>query len=203
VDTGSGQAGPAGVSARTPTRELTDEHLLVSRVIAAMQREAAHVRGAGSVHGDLVAEMLDFTRRFTDDCHHGKEERSLFPALRERSEQSGSLIAAMLLEHEGARRRIATLSDALPAARTGDAAALAAVADSLDNYVSLLTSHIAKEHHILFPMVDRLFTEDDQQRVAAEFARIEIAETGAGTHERYSALAEKIATAEEIATANE
>jgi hemerythrin-like domain-containing protein len=101
----------------------------------------------------------------------------------------------MLLEHEGARRRIAAIADALPAARVGDPAALAVVADNLDNYVSLLTSHIAKEHHILFPLVDRVLGDNDQQRVVAEFARIEEEETGAGTHERYAALAETIAGA--------
>jgi hemerythrin-like domain-containing protein len=143
-----------------PTRQLTEEHRCISPVVAAMEREAESIHATGRIHGERVREMVSFTRGFTDGCHHVKEERALFPALLERGDQNRSLVDAMLKEHDGGRQRIAAIEAALTAAVAGEPAALAAVARELTNYASLLTSHIAKEQHLLFPLTDRTLSAE-------------------------------------------
>jgi hemerythrin-like domain-containing protein len=176
-----------------PTRELTEEHRSISPVVAAMEREAESIHATGRIHGQQVQEMVAFTRGFTDGCHHVKEERALFPVLLERSDQSRSLVDAMFKEHDGGRQRIAAIEAALPAAVAGDPAALSRVAQELANYASLLTSHIAKEQHLLFPLADRTLSAEEQETVGAEFARIEHDVTGEEAHRAYREMAARIA----------
>ena len=89
--------------AETPTRQLAEEHEYVMLVVGAMEAEAASIERTGHVHVERVAQMVDFTRNFTDGDHHAKEEDLLFPLLEERSSAAGGTISVLLSEHEAAR----------------------------------------------------------------------------------------------------
>jgi hemerythrin-like domain-containing protein len=57
-------------------------------------------------------------------------------------------------------------------------------------YLVMLRSHIQKEDHCLFPMVDRALDDDDRSTLAAEFEREEM---GAEFKQRYERLADRLA----------
>jgi hemerythrin-like domain-containing protein len=178
----------------SPVAELKHEHSYVGMVVAAMEREAAHIRASGEVNADAVRQMVEFTREFTDGCHHGKEEQALFPRLLERSDQSRTIVAMMLKEHEAGRMRVRAIATDLEPASQGDRDAALRVAANLESYAALLTGHIAKENNVLFPLADRVLDEQDKSWLAGEFGRIEHEETGAGGHARFEALAQELAT---------
>ena len=176
-----------------PTRVLRDEHRVVQLVVQAMAREADAVAGGAPVGRQRVADMIDFTRSFTDGCHHLKEERLLFPRLRERSPGAEAPIAMMLAEHELGREHMRAIEAAPPPPPDGDREASADVAANLRDYASLLETHIRKEDSVLFPLADRILTAEDRAHLAKEFELVEAEEVGAGVHERYHALAEELA----------
>lgn len=176
----------------SPTQELRHEHDLVLLVLAAMEREVAALEGGGVLDADRIAQMVDFTRNFTDGCHHAKEERVLFPLLERQGGKAAGLVTILLSEHEGGRLAMRAIDEALP--RAGDdQEARRIVAKNLADYAQVLRFHIDKEHDLLFPLADELLSGEEQRRVAAEFARIEEEETGAGVHERYHELAHALA----------
>jgi hemerythrin-like domain-containing protein len=172
----------------SPTQLLMDEHELVLVVVDAMEREVTSIQRTGEVHADRVAQMVDFTRNFTDGCHHNKEEKVLFPLLERREKAAGGPVSVMLSEHEAGRQAIRAIDEALPRAAS-DPAARDAVAENLATYAHLLRLHINKENSVLFPLADRVLDAGDKEQLAAEFERIEVEETGAGVHERYHAMA--------------
>ena len=173
----------------TATEDLKNEHLLVEVVIAAMEREADTIDATGESDLDTVACMVDFTQNFTDGCHHAKEERALFPLLRERNAGMQAPTSVMLQQHETGRQRIRAVTDAVPAARQGDAAAVRVIGENLRAYAKGLRDHIGKENQVLFPMADGILTADDQRQLTSEFERIESDEVGADVHEKYHAMA--------------
>ena len=177
----------------TATEILKHEHQLVMLVIEAMEREADKIEATGKLDADDVARMVDFTQNFTDGCHHAKEEKSLFPRLRERNSGMQAPTSVMLQQHETGRQRIRAVLDALPAARQGDADAARLVAKNLRAYATGLRDHIAKENEVLFPMADGVLNPDDQAQLVIEFERIESEEVGAGVHEKYHAMARELA----------
>jgi hemerythrin-like domain-containing protein len=176
------------------TAELRREHQDVCLVVNAADRQASTIRETRRVDADWIRDFVEFSRAFTDGCHHSKEERHLFPLLQERApELTRGPVGVMLAEHDGGRERIRRLLACLEQAEAGDAAAVATAAEQLAAYSQLLRSHIAKENNVLFPLADRVLTDEDQVALDAAFERVEHEETGAGEHERLHSLAERLA----------
>ena len=176
-----------------PTAVLRHEHELVCRALAGADALAESARSTGSIDVPAARSFIEFSRGFTDGCHHTKEERELFPLLisRDPSVAAGP-VAVMLQEHEGGRERIRRLEVALDAVEKGDGGAGPAAAENLSAYAALLRSHIAKENNVLFPLAERLLSDDDRRELGAAFDRIEEEETGAGEHERFARIAEAL-----------
>ncbi len=177
----------------SPTDQLREEHELVLMVVEAMDREVAGIETTGRVHRERVAQMVDFTRNFTDGCHHAKEEELLFPALEERSPAAGGPVSVMLSEHEAAREAIRAIDAALPGVEDSEDARRV-VAENLALYTYLLRLHINKENTVLFPLADRLLSDQEQEMLADDFARVDAEETGAGVRRHYHELAHALST---------
>ena len=177
-----------------PTETLKHEHQIVLLILDAAEREAASIRAKGTVRVPQVEEMLDFFKNFVDRCHHGKEERHLFPRLQERGLPSGvGPVAVMLHEHEQGRAAVRAIADALARVKAGDREAAGALAAGLTEYTELLRSHIFKENNVLFPMADHMLSGADQAELAEAFDKVEAEEIGPGVHERYHRLAHELA----------
>ena len=175
-----------------PIDILRHEHVLVERVIAAMEREARTAREHGRVNGAAVRQMIDFAQGFTDGCHRLKEERLVFARLRQRDASTEAPTRALEREHESGRSFVRSLVEHLPVAQAEDARARRTVIDALTAYAELLRGHIAKEDAVLFPIAERLLEESNAEFLAHEFERVEREETGVGVHEKYEALAHEI-----------
>ncbi len=178
----------------TPAEILKHEHESILLVLDAAEREIQAIKGSGKVSNDKIEKMLDFFRNFADLCHHAKEEKHLFVMMQKRGMpvESGP-IAVMLMEHDEGRKRLKAVSNALPKAAEGDSSAVEIIRENLLGYIEMLRAHIDKEDNILYPMADRLFTEEDQKALSEAFEKVEAEEIGKGVHERYHQLAHDLA----------
>ena len=178
----------------SPTETLKHEHEIVLLVLEGAAREVAAIRGGASVRAERFGQMVEFFRQFVDRCHHGKEERHLFPALATRGlPPDVGPVRVMLLEHEQGRAAVAAIAAALPRVEAGEPGASTALADALEGYVDLLRAHIYKENNVLFPMADQVLPPEEQARLEDAFDRLEEEEIGPGVHERYHQLAHELA----------
>ena len=103
------------------TELLSDEHRVIERVLAVVEKLAA-----APVEGRLDSwkQALDFIRHFADGCHHLKEEKVLFPAMEEHGiPRDGGPIGMMLMEHEEGRGYVRTMMAALTLAEARNEAA--------------------------------------------------------------------------------
>jgi hemerythrin-like domain-containing protein len=182
----------------SPTRQLAAEHEYVKLVVGAMDDEVAYIERTGNIHTARVAQMIDFTRNFTDGDHHAKEEDLLFPLLEERSAAASGTISVLLSEHEAARDCIRAIAEALPDAAGPDrerrAKAAAVIAENLKLYSYLLPLHIGKEDSVLFPLTEELLSVQEQEMLAEDFGRLAAAEGAAEAAERYHRLAHDLST---------
>lgn len=123
--------------------------------------------------------MVELIRNFAERCHQSKKQRHLFARMDERrvSRHSGP-IAAMLMQHEQGRRRIAAIAEALPRTRNNEASAMRLVRDNLYGDTRLLRDHIDKEDNVLHFRVDDLLSQDNQEALVKEFEKIEAEEMG-------------------------
>ena len=174
------------------TQILKDEHEVISRVLSALEKEIDKAAN-GKSSPEFFLDSAEFIKGFTDGCHHVKEEGVLFKFMEEAGvpSQEGP-IAVMLSDHEHGRIFTRNMREAAQRWQSGDKAAIATVVDNARAYVNLLRDHISKENTIVFPMADSLIPADKQPEITKAYDHIEHEETGAGVHEKYLALAEKL-----------
>jgi hemerythrin-like domain-containing protein len=177
-----------------PTDELRHEHEIILHMLSGAERTAQSIQSAGAVDAKKVEDIIDFSRHFTDGCHHAKEERNLFVRLQEHGMPQGQgPIAVMLQEHETGRECIQSIETALKVHQAGDVGAAYTIGRNMLEYVELLRAHISKENNVLLPLSDRLLTPNDQRSLEESFKAIEEHEVGAGVHEKYHRMAHDIA----------
>ncbi len=154
----------------TPTEILRDEHRVILRALDVLESAADRLAAGGTVPDGWWSGLVEWLRAFADQNHHAKEERLLFPAMRETGlPGDGGPIAVMLEEHDRGRFLVHEME-------RGDA--LARVARARD-YIRELREHIAKENGVLFPLADTLLDPRAQRAVEREFEAL-LAEHGPG-----------------------
>lgn len=176
--------------AQKPTEILSNEHRVIERVLAALEK-LTHKPVGDSL--DQWKEALVFFRHFTDECHHFKEEKVLFPALEEHGiPREGGPVGMMLIEHEEGRGHVKSMLSALEQRESGDAAAQGMLLSHASAYLTLLREHIQKEDDILFRMADEVIPESEQKAILERFEAHEAEEMGAGAHEKYLRIAREL-----------
>ena len=142
---------------------------------------------------ELAGRALEFIRVYADECHHGKEEGLLFPAL----EQGGlpadaEPLTVMLQEHVQSRELEAEMASGLDGLREGDPAAGAAFAEATVRYGALLRDHIHKENGHLFPLAEQTLSPEAKADLEQQFERIDAVEVGAETIARHEAFLQEM-----------
>jgi hemerythrin-like domain-containing protein len=178
------------------TQILMDEHRVIERVLAAMEKAIEAINSGRSVKPVFFLDTADFIKGFADGCHHAKEEKVLFEAMVQAGvPKAGGPVGMMLLEHEQGRVFVRAMRAGAEKWQAGDESARKEVLNAANGYVDLLRAHIYKENNILFPLANDAIPLEIQEQVAVDFERIEHEETGEGVHEKYLALAEQLEAA--------
>ena len=149
--------------------------------------------GSEKVAAEHLGQIVEFIQVFADKCHHGKEEGLLFPAIEETGiPRDGGPTGAMLEEHEIGRSYVKAMKEAAENYKNGDAEAAAKFAENARNYIRLLTEHIDKEDNILYEIADMHLSEEKQKELLCEFEKVENEKIGAGKHEEFHKLLERL-----------
>jgi hemerythrin-like domain-containing protein len=174
------------------TVSLKKDHDLIEKVLRAMWATIPLLKSGKTIPEPIISQVIDFTKNFTDVCHHGKEETSLFPQLEKKGmpKESGP-IAVMLMEHNVTRKLAARMDESSKIyIKTGDATQL--VID-MQEYINHVVQHIWKENNRLFEMAEMALRKDVES-VNQELANVEaqkLKEIGK-TRESYEKLASEL-----------
>lgn len=159
------------------TESLRKDHFLIEKMMRALGVTADLLKAGKSIPAPFLEQAIDFTKNFTNVCHHGKEENSLFPALeRGGMPRDGGPIARMLFEHEMTRQLAEKMeASAKEYLQSGKAEQL--VAD-IQAYTDHVSQHLTKENFRLFVMADMMLGARAEQ-VNKELAETETAKLSA------------------------
>jgi hemerythrin-like domain-containing protein len=174
------------------TASLRRDHDLIEKVIKAMESTIQLLNDGKQIPESILLPVIDFSKNFTDVCHHSKEENSLFPAL----EQAGmprnmGPIAMMLMDHERSREIGKEMENsAKDYISSGNSKKL--ISD-MQQYVEHITEHLWKENNRLFMMAEaRLqYVSKKVDKELNEIEELKLKETGK-TREHYEQLAETL-----------
>lgn len=152
------------------TRTLVEEHQLILRVIALLEKNAPRTAEGSYCNWQFYIDGIDFIRQYADHFHHAKEEDVLFKALVDNGmPKENSPVAAMLMEHDQGRNFIRAMEFALHEAQAGRTDTYHAIADNALGYAALLRDHISKEDDILYPLAERVIPESMRYEILQRY----------------------------------
>lgn len=170
------------------TQALVDEHRLILRMIALLEKNAPLTAAGRYNNWQFYLDGVDFIRSYADRFHHAKEEDILFEALVTNGmPRANSPIAAMLMEHDQGRAFVKTMETAAQEALDGLPGREGIIAENALAYAGLLREHIAKEDDILYPLAERVIPDSMRAGIVAGYAAAE-ARTPADLAQRYAAI---------------
>ena len=177
-----------------PIDELKKEHQAVLTGLRILEEATAKIGGA--LTADRVTDieqLIGFFKVFVDQCHHGKEEKLLFPALEQIGvSREGGPIGVMLAEHDLGRLNISDMQAALGKIKSGDNRAGDVLNESAAAYVELLRRHIEKEDNVLFQIAAAQLSDEELVRLKIDFEHLEKEEIGSRRHEGYYAILDRL-----------
>ncbi len=135
------------------TTSLRRDHDLITKVTRAMESTIQLLQDGKKIPEFILLPVVDFTKNFTDVCHHTKEEKSLFPALADAGmPTSMGPIPVMLADHVRTREIGHNMEkSALKYLESGDSSDLI---HDMKQYVEHVTEHLWKENNRLFAMAE-------------------------------------------------
>jgi len=155
------------------TDQLKEEHEIISESFNVLNTICEKLSSNAKVDYSDVDKLLNFISIYVDKCHHGKEEKYLFPLMGKADEslKSGP-INVMLDEHNAAREYIKTMKNALESMKFGKKEEKT-FSDTGYYYIHLMGQHILKENNVLFNIADQLFDEEVQTEMLKAFESFE------------------------------
>ena len=135
------------------TAHLRKDHDLIEKVIAAMQTTVSLLKDGKKVPESILLPTIDFAKNFTNVCHHGKEEDTLFPALGKTGISTNmGPIRMMIMEHETTKKIAEKIEEfAKTYLNAGDPSNLI---EGMELYIEHVKAHLWKENNRLFMMAD-------------------------------------------------
>jgi len=174
------------------TTSLRRDHDLIEKVIKSMEATVQLLTDGKQIPESILLPVIDFTKNFTDVCHHSKEEKSLFPALEKAGLPSNmGPVAMMLMDHERSREIGTQMEEsAKEYLSSGDSTKLI---NDMQLYVDHITEHLWKENNKLFMMAEARLQYVSEQ-VDKELTEIEISKLKdlGKSREHYEQLAESL-----------
>lgn len=153
------------------TESLRKDHLMIEKMIRALSVTADLLKAGKTIPQAFLEQAMDFTKNFTNICHHGKEEESLFPALEKGGmTRDGGPIARMLFEHE-MTRQLAEKMEISTKDYLGSGKADQLISD-IHAYTDHVSQHLTKENFRLFVMADMML-KTASDKVNKELAEVE------------------------------
>jgi len=177
-----------------PTEILMEEHRVIEQVLECLEKMVTQAIERNTLDPEPAGDAIAFFQGFADRCHHGKEEVHLFPLMEAKGfPREGGPTGQMRWEHEQGRSHVRGMHKAIEQASSGEAEALKTFVAHARSFITLLREHIQKEDHCLFPMAHQVLSEQDQRTLMERFERVESEEMGQGTHEKFHAIANRLA----------
>lgn len=150
----------------TLTEDLIEEHNAIEEMLFIMNKIAVDIDKDKGFDTEDVEKIIYFLRTFVDKCHHGKEETLLFPALAMKGiHEDSERIETMLQEHNVGRGYVNGLIEGVADFKRNFVNSDRLISACLTNYANLLHSHIQKEENVLFPITNKVLSEQKRMEI--------------------------------------
>lgn len=149
---------------------IQDEHRTLGVVLQQLQMLLQDIVRGTAPDFSLLRTFLSYLHEFPLRLHHPKEERYLFPLLKQRSVDAEPTLARLERQHQEEAERVSRLVAALDAWEVDPQAGIARFDDESRDYLNFVWNHLALEERELLPLARATLLERDWEEIATAFA---------------------------------
>ncbi|NOJ29846.1 MAG: cation-binding protein [Nitrososphaeraceae archaeon] len=144
------------------TQSLRNDHLLIEKMLKSLSITIQLLQDGKKIPRNILEQTIDFTKNFTNICHHGKEEDSLFPNLEKNGmKREGGPIARMIFEHQITNQLVEKMEKSCQEYLESDINQSLLL--DIQNYIDHVSSHLMKENLRLFVMADMILGNQKEE----------------------------------------
>jgi hemerythrin-like domain-containing protein len=174
---------------------LKKEHDAIKRMMQVAEKVSGRLKGGQAVEPEHLDQILEFFEVFADTCHHEKEEKVLFPALKEAGVPvDDGPIGILLKEHTMMRGCLERMGKAITRYKGGNQNAVSLIAQNAINHNELLLMHLAKEEDFLFRTAETRLSEAQDREVLKKYDALESETVGPERHQGFYQTLDRLET---------
>jgi len=155
-----------------PIGPLMIEHRLIDKIIELLEDESKQMRATNVINLKFINQAVDFLKVYADRCHHGKEEKILFKALRAKplSAQDKDMLEGLINDHIRARLLVGKISEGVGKNYIQRSSEVTkSIASIIEDLTKLYRSHVHKEDKQFFVPAMNYFSKEEQDNMLCEF----------------------------------
>ena len=158
----------------TAIKQMTAEHRNIETVIKSLHDAASALEKQQRLNIGKLGNVVEFLRVYADQRHHQREEALFFPVLVKRGVPAqGCPIGGLNHEHERGRALVSALEEQISGYEQQQPGADQALRQTLLEIIKLYHHHLWMEDTMVFPMAERLISEDDSRELMEKFADLD------------------------------
>ena len=162
------------------------------RVLQILENASNCLDNDKPVSKETFNEIIEIINGFTHRCPQEKEDKVLFPFLKDvRGGEKKDFLGQLLMEHVSARDEIRNLAGAVNYIYQGKKAKKK-ITKIARAYIKFMDKHIHTEEKVLFPWMNKVLTRDEQLILIKKFESMEKEDIDAGVHEKYTIMIERL-----------
>lgn len=174
------------------TGMLQQEFKTMKRVLLILEKAADDLNAGNPVSQETFYKIVEIISNFSDKLHQEKEDKILFPFLKDiQGNGKKDFLGRLLMEHVSARDKIRDLSESIINIYQGkkEKKKITKIAHS---YIKYVEKHIYTEERTLFPWINKTLTPDEQAVLLKKFEDAEKEYIRAGVYEKYIGMIEEL-----------
>ena len=146
----------------TTLRIIREEHAALTAMLrSVLLLLGQHHRNGTRPDFAVLRAMLFYVEEFSEQCHHRKESKLLFPKLRARAPLSRQLLDRLDEDHARAEHKVRELQHQLTAFEILGDIRRAGFERAARRYADFYLKHMALEEREILPLAERVLTEQD------------------------------------------
>ena len=171
---------------------LVEEHSLILRNLDLLTTAAEKIVRHQHPPREFFEKAASFSRNFTNEFHHYKEEIVMFGLLAQKHQgEIDAEIERLRSQHDALRDYMNEVSQSLNGYSKNLESEVRRLYRNLSEYVETLRRHINAENRIFYPLVARTLTRDEMLGLTEEFDKY-AAKQGPDVMKVYGALIDEI-----------
>lgn len=172
-----------------PIDILIEEHRLVERVIALVEKIRSKLEDEKEVPATVFWKLVDFLRGYADVVHHSKEEDILFWEMREYDEDLSDGVkdqmAVLIDEHIQGLDLANEMHKAIRDYQRGSTSARNRILRAITTYIEIMEPHFKSEEDDVFPEMISVLSDAEKKKMEKDFERFDNLVGGKEAHKRY------------------